>query len=67
MELTMEYTLYWLDTTYACGGLLVQPENRRIVGAPPIYRKYLGLSLDTVIARLQRRGWLRYIKEVRNG
>lgn len=59
----MTFTLYWLDTLYGCGGVLVNGMGH-IVLAAPIYRRYLGYPLDAVVRRLRRRGWLRAIKEV---
>ncbi len=60
------YTLYLLETPYARGGVLVEPNTRRIVAAPPIYHTFRHRNFDTIVARLRRRGWLRAVKELRN-
>lgn len=61
------YTFYWIDATYACGGLLVEPGTGRIVATAPIFNSFRGRNVDTIIARLRRRGWLRLAQQIRNG
>lgn len=41
---------YWLNTTYACGGIRVL--NGLVVEACPIYRKWLGKPILGIIAYL---------------
>lgn len=41
---------YWLNTTYACGGIRVA--DGLIVEACPIYRKWLGKPMLEIIAYL---------------
>ena len=38
--------LYWLNTTYACGGIFVR--NNIIIRSCPIYTNLRGISLSTI-------------------
>jgi len=42
--------LVWLNTTWACGGVVVQ--NGVIVNTCPIYYKYRGRKLTSVVSTL---------------
>lgn len=40
--------LYWCDTGWGCGGLLVN--GQKIVGGAPIFRKLIGSSIGRISA-----------------
>lgn len=43
----------WVNTKYACGGIEVDCLNdSRIITAPPIWRKYLGVRLKDFFDRI---------------
>ncbi|MBN1887245.1 MAG: hypothetical protein JW850_04625 [Thermoflexales bacterium] len=45
---------YWLNTTYACGGVATD-KGGIIVDACPIYRRWKGRPLEQVMEDLRRR------------
>jgi hypothetical protein len=47
--------LYWLNTTYACGGVLVDTGGR-VTGACPIYHWMIGQPWSAALAYLRRTG-----------
>ncbi len=46
--------VWWLNTTYACGGVIVRSGN--IVDACPIYRRWVGQPLTKLVNALKRKG-----------
>ena len=48
--------LYWLNTSYACGGIFVK--NKTVIKACPIYKWMKGKSLEYVVSYLKRKGTL---------
>lgn len=45
--------LFWVDTGYACGGVICQ--NGRVIEAAPIYRWMVGRSMAEIEKGLRRR------------
>lgn len=45
---------FWLNTTYACGGVAVK--EKVFVDACPIYRWMIGKTVKEVVSYLQRTG-----------
>lgn len=54
--------LYWLNTSYACGGLIVK--NNLITDAAPIYKWMKGKTVGYVINYLKKKGSFRNCHEV---
>lgn len=38
--------LYWIDTGWGCGGIIVAPNNIIIPGGAPIFKKFIGQSIE---------------------
>jgi len=48
---------YWIDTGYACGGVIVKDEI--IIGGAPIFNRFFGQSIHNLLGWKQTKDWRR--------
>ncbi len=62
LKIMKEY-LYWLNTTYCCGGIVINERNV-IIDSCPLYKWMRGKTLKYVIKYLDKKGKLKQYRKV---
>lgn len=62
----MKETLIWLNTTYGCGGIIIN-DNNVVIKSCPLYRWMTGKKFKYVIEILDKKGRLKQYRKISNG